>query len=156
VRGSIGSLERTGFLDWSARAQATASLATLGMGEVGQALADLVPVLRSAADRGSFIAFMEALPVAALLLLGEGNAERAIEVYELARTFPYVANSQWYEDVVGKPIAEAAGALPSEVVAAAKERGRSRDAWATVDELIAVFEATASNIGRLRIEPCPN
>jgi len=47
-----------------------------------------------------------------------------------------VANSRWFEDVAGREIAAAAEALPPEVVAAAQERGRARDLWATVEELL--------------------
>jgi hypothetical protein len=63
--------------------------------------------------------------------------ERAVEVYALACTFPYVANSRWHQDVIGKPIAAAAAALPPQVVAAAQERGRARDVQATLEELLA-------------------
>jgi hypothetical protein len=80
------------------------------------------------------------LPAAALLLLHEGKVEPAIEVYALACTFGHVANSQWYADVVGRPIAEAAAALPPEVIAAARDRGRARDVHATLEELIAEWE----------------
>ena len=72
----------------------------------------------------------------ALLLADQGDAERAIEIYALASHDPYVANSRWYEDVVGKHIAAAATTLPPEVVAAAHERGRERDLWETAADLL--------------------
>jgi hypothetical protein len=50
--------------------------------------------------------------------------------------YPFVANSVWWEDVVGKHIATAAAALPPDVVAAAQERGRARDLWSTAEELL--------------------
>ena len=78
-----------------------------------------------------------ALPVAALILADEGQHERAVELYEMALRYPYVANSRWFEDVAGKEIAAIAAALPPAVVAAAKERGRARDELATIEELIA-------------------
>jgi hypothetical protein len=98
---------------------------------------DLTEALRWAAGRGSYPVLVHALPAAAFLLLRQGETERAIEIYELACTHPYVANSQWHEDVVGRPIHEAAAALPPDAVAAAKERGRARDIQATLRELIA-------------------
>jgi hypothetical protein len=70
-----------------------------------------------------------------LFLSGQGEPERAVELYALALRMPMVANSRWFEDVVGKNIAAAAAALPPEAVAAAQERGRARDLWVTAEEL---------------------
>jgi hypothetical protein len=75
------------------------------------------------------------LPFVALLMAEQGQAERAVEIYALASRYPYVANSRWYEDLVGQRIAAVAATLPPEVVAAAQERGRARDLWTTVEEL---------------------
>jgi hypothetical protein len=47
---------------------------------------------------------------------------------------------RWFEDVVGRHVAAAAEALPPEVAAAARERGRARDLWTTAQELVAEFE----------------
>jgi hypothetical protein len=51
-----------------------------------------------------------------------------------------VANSRWFEDVVGGHILATATTLPPEVVAAAKARGRARDLWETAAEILAEFE----------------
>jgi tetratricopeptide (TPR) repeat protein len=138
---SIRGLEASVYRDWSAKAQAATSYAARGLGNRGAAQRHVVGALRWAAERRSHLATVEALPAAALLLLDAGDTERAIEVHELARTFPYVANSQWYEDVVGHLVAAAATELPDEVVAAAKERGRARDALATCRELADEFDS---------------
>lgn len=58
-----------------------------------------------------------------------------MELYALACTYPYVANSCWYEDVVGCELAEAAAGLPPDVVAAARARGQALDLWTTVEGL---------------------
>jgi hypothetical protein len=50
--------------------------------------------------------------------------------------YPDVADLHWFEDVAGREIAAAAEALPPEVAAAAQERGRARDLWATAEELL--------------------
>lgn len=55
-----------------------------------------------------------------------------------------MANSRFWEDVVGKHIAAAAATLPPEVTAAAQERGRARDLWATVEELLTELEEMES------------
>jgi hypothetical protein len=46
-----------------------------------------------------------------------------------------------HEDVVGRHIATAAATLPPEVAAAARERGRARDLWATMEELLVELAA---------------
>ena len=80
-------------------------------------------------------------PAIALFLADQGEAEQAVEVYALASRYPHVANSCWFEDVCGKPIAAVAATLPPEVVAAAQERGRARDLWVTAQELLEELEA---------------
>jgi hypothetical protein len=47
-----------------------------------------------------------------------------------------VAHSCLWEDVAGRRIAALAATLPPDVVAAAQERGRARELWATVNELL--------------------
>jgi tetratricopeptide (TPR) repeat protein len=85
---------------------------------------------------------VQSLPAVALLLLDGGgganqpNVERAVELYALASRYPYVRNSRWFEDVAGKELAAAAGHLPPEVAREAQKRGRARDLWATVEELL--------------------
>jgi hypothetical protein len=91
-----------------------------------------------------------ALPIAGLLLLHRGATERATEVYALASTLPHVANGQWYSDVIGKPIAEAADTLPAAVASAAKERGLARDLWATAEELLVELQGSTAETQRAR------
>ncbi|MBN1140122.1 MAG: hypothetical protein JXM73_26365 [Anaerolineae bacterium] len=97
----------------------------------------LVAALRAAADEQSSIVPIRVLPGAALWLAAEGLAERAVEVYALAQRYAHIANSHWYQDVFGPPIAAAAASLPPEVVEAAQARGRARDLGETVRELLA-------------------
>jgi hypothetical protein len=93
--------------------------------------------LRTATDSGAFAPCITALPLAALLQADDGNHHQAIELYTLACRFPYVANSRWFEHVVGQHIDTAVARLPQEEVAAAQERGRARDLWATATSLVA-------------------
>ena len=79
---------------------------------------------------------MVILPAKSLILADQGDPERGVELYALASRYPYVANSRWFEDVVGKHIASAAASLPPDVVAAAQKRARARDLWATAEELL--------------------
>jgi len=115
---------------------AVLGVAARGLGDVAQAQHHLCEALRVAGDIGDFWPLMLALPAAALLLADRGEQERAVELYALASRYPFVANSQWFEDVFGRHIAAVAAALPPEVVAMAQERGRARDLDATVAELL--------------------
>jgi hypothetical protein len=72
----------------------------------------------------------------ALLLADQGEHERAVELVALASRYGFVANSHWFEEVVGRHIAAVAATLPPGVVAAAQKRGRARDLNATVMELL--------------------
>jgi predicted ATPase/DNA-binding SARP family transcriptional activator len=111
-----------------------------GLGEIDEARRHVSEALGSAADSIDLATLVDMLPAAALLLLDQGETERAVEICELARTVPAVASSQWHADVVGRPIADAAKALPLAVVEAARERGRARDMQATLKELAEEFE----------------
>jgi tetratricopeptide (TPR) repeat protein len=138
---SIAAYETVGWTEFAAESQSVLPYAALGLGDADEARRHLVEALRWTTERGSFPVLLSAFPVAGLLLLDQGEEERAVEIYATACTLPAVANSRWYEDVAGRPIAEAAAKLPAEVVAAAQERGRARDTWATAKELVVEFEA---------------
>jgi predicted ATPase/DNA-binding SARP family transcriptional activator len=105
--------------------------------DVGRHLAE---ALQIAVETRSFRPATLILPVLALLLLEQGEPERAVELYALASRHPHVANSRWFEDVAGRHIAAVAETLPPEVVAAAQARGRARDVWQTAEELLAELE----------------
>jgi tetratricopeptide (TPR) repeat protein len=110
-----------------------------GLGQLAQARQYLSEALRMATGTGEYWPPVYVLPALALLLVDQGEVERAVELYALASRYPLVANSRWFEDIAGRHIA-AAAQLPPDVVAAAQERGRARDLWATVEELLAELE----------------
>jgi len=128
------------------RAVASWSLAELAaaevwLGHLDRAWQRLCEALRlEAGPQGSFQRRMLVLPAAALYLAEKGAPERAVEIYALAASYPFVGRSRWYEDVFGKPMAAVDAALPPKVVAAAQERGRARDLQATVQELLDELE----------------
>jgi tetratricopeptide (TPR) repeat protein len=120
-------------------------IALRGLGYLPQAEQHLSEALRTAVEIGAFRPLMYVIPAMALLLADAGGSargekEQAVELYALASRYRYVANSRWFEDVVGKHITAVAVNLPPEVVAAAQERGRARDLWATAAELLAELE----------------
>jgi tetratricopeptide (TPR) repeat protein len=111
--------------------------AVLGLGQLAKAQAHLHEALQIATQIGRFELHLNVLSSVALLLANAGEAERAVELYALASRYPFVANSRWFEDVIGKHIAAAAASLPPDAVAAAQARGRARDLWDTAAELLA-------------------
>ena len=65
----------------------------------------------------------------------QGEVELGIEVYALATSYPYLGNSIYWEDSVGKQMAKFAEGIPEEARIAAIERGKKRDLQKTVREL---------------------
>jgi predicted ATPase len=110
-------------------------LVACGLGKISQARQCLADALRTALENRFFLTRLKAISLAALLLAEQQKPEQAVELYTLASCYPLVANSRWYEDVVGQHIANAATTLSPETVEAAQARGQARDLEATVREL---------------------
>ncbi len=110
--------------------------AALGLDQLAQARRYLFEALEGSAEAGTLAPAIFSIALLALLLARQGEVERAVELYALASRYPYVGNSRYWEDVVGRHIATAAATLPPEVAAAAQERGKERDLNATVAELM--------------------
>jgi len=92
------------------------------------------------------LSYIQAFPALALLKLAEGRAEKAIEYYAYAASYPYIANSQWYQDLVGRHIEDAAESLSPEVVAAAQERGQKLDPEKVIQELLLEMKAQDESV----------
>ncbi len=112
------------------------AIAARAAGKLVQARKHVCEALHMALEIGCFLVLIHGLPAASLLLADEGQGERAIEVYALASCYRCVADSLWYEDVVGRHIAALAATLPPGAVAAAQECGRARDLETTARELL--------------------
>jgi tetratricopeptide (TPR) repeat protein len=100
----------------------------------------LVEALLLAKKSRSPLPLLWALPVLALLLADEGQAERSVELYALASRSPFVSKSCWFQDVVGREISDVAAALPPNTLAAIEERGRAQDLESTAAELLTELE----------------
>jgi tetratricopeptide (TPR) repeat protein len=118
-------------------AQVSLALAAHGLGDTPGARQHLSQALELALERGVVPPLLWALPATALLLAGEGEIERAVELYALASRYRLVAESHWFADVVGKQTAAAADTLPAKRVAMLEQRGQASDLEATVAELLA-------------------
>jgi tetratricopeptide (TPR) repeat protein len=117
------------------------SLAALGrashaMGNRSEAQQHLYEALETAVEIGAFIPLLYIMPIVSLLLVDHGEVEQAIELYSLASQHPFVSQGQLFEDIAGRHITALAASLPSDVVEAAKARGKEREMWDTASELL--------------------
>jgi tetratricopeptide (TPR) repeat protein len=116
-------------------------LTSLGMslyalGRTDQARACLVDALKGYQASRLFFTALLILPLAALVSLSQGKLTRAIELYTLARQFPFIANARWFEDVAGKHIDAAAMQLTVDQMQAAQLRGMGADLLAEIETLL--------------------
>jgi predicted ATPase/DNA-binding CsgD family transcriptional regulator len=123
------------------QALATLSMTSVEMGQLERARQELLEALVVVNDIEVFASGMHVIPAAALLMAATGEPEWAIELYALAKREPFVANSRWFEDVVGRHISDAADSLPPDAVAGAKARGQASDLWQTSRKLLAELQA---------------
>jgi tetratricopeptide (TPR) repeat protein len=122
--------------EWLAWSLAALGRAAHGLGNRSEAQRCLFEALEIAVDMGAFIPLLHLMPIIPVVLTDAGEVERAVELYALAKTHPFVASSQLFEDIAGRFIEAAATTLASDVVAAARERGRALDWWDTAAELL--------------------
>jgi tetratricopeptide (TPR) repeat protein len=133
---SITISDELEFRLWQSDALALLRMAARGLNEPRPAEQSLCDALRLAVEIWDFERPVCLLPAIAIVLADRGKVEQAVELYALASCGAHIANSHWFEDVFGRHIAAIAATLPPDVVAAARERGRQRDLWATVEELL--------------------
>jgi tetratricopeptide (TPR) repeat protein len=113
------------------------SLAAYGLGNISEAKQGAYEALQIAAVTPTAVpAIGHAIAIFAYLLANQGNKEEAVELYALASRYSYVANSRWFEDVIGQHITAAAATLPPEIVEASQAQGQALDLRRTVAELL--------------------
>lgn len=86
---------------------------------------------------GSAMVHLYSLGAAALYLAGQGDLERGVEIYALARRYPWIAKSKWHQEFIEAPLSAMTASLSPEIITAAQVRGQERDLEATVQELFA-------------------
>jgi predicted ATPase/DNA-binding SARP family transcriptional activator len=87
----------------------------------------------------------------AMLLVGEGEKERALEILTLAVHHP--ASMEVLRDIAASLVAELEVELPPHVAAAAQERGRARNLDATVAELLIELQEEPGAAGGMATRP---
>jgi DNA-binding SARP family transcriptional activator/predicted ATPase len=111
----------------------------LGLGQSQQAGLSLCETLQIGIDTRGLYPLLYILFAASLLLIKRGEIEMALEIAALAKRYPFVGNSRWFEDIAGREITVASKTLPPKVIAAAQERGQKRDIWETAEALLDQF-----------------
>ncbi|NIV34906.1 MAG: AAA family ATPase [Anaerolineae bacterium] len=121
---------------WDVNQSAWLGLAARGLERAPEAWRHLSTALEWAGRNHQFYELMVALAGIALLLADAGKAEQAVEVYACASSHPFVANSQWFEDVAGAEVSTVAAQLPPKVAQVAFARGQAADPWQVAKELM--------------------
>lgn len=88
-----------------------------------------------AAESNISLPSLTAVSGVALLHIESRDIEKAVELWTLASQNPHIANSQWFEDVVGTYISTAAKELSPAALMAAQARGRELNMISTIQEL---------------------
>jgi tetratricopeptide (TPR) repeat protein len=129
----------SGAQEWTATHQATLSRAEWGLGQHVTARQHLYEALTVAVKIRAFITLLHVLPIVPVFLAAENDVQhkaRAIEIYALAQSHPFIANCQFFYDIAGKDIEAVEAGLPAEVVTAARARGQALDYWETAESLL--------------------
>jgi tetratricopeptide (TPR) repeat protein len=124
-------------LSWALSMDAFCYIAS---GQVELATSRLVEALQIAGLIRGYFSALFALAVGALWLGAQGQAEKALQVYTLAATQPIFANSAWFHQVLDKSIINYTEGLPAASAESARERGRQRQLWPTLAELLLVIK----------------
>ena len=135
LRESLAVFREIQTPDQIATTLAMLSLALIRQSKWQQAQASLLEAIQTNQQARGIFAWLYTLSAVALLLIERGNPEWAVELYALASTHPHVANSRWFEDIVGQSIAALADSLSPAVFSAARQRGQSLELWEPVDRL---------------------
>jgi predicted ATPase/DNA-binding SARP family transcriptional activator/tetratricopeptide (TPR) repeat protein len=107
---------------------------------LGLAREHLMVALRTNMENNSYIGLLHSLSAIALLYGKEGKAGKSVDIYELAKSHHFIANSALFEKLVGRHIDEFTTKLPLAAVEAAKRSGQTRDLWVTASELLDELE----------------
>ncbi len=140
LQESAAALEEVGHRENRGWVAGPLGMAALATGETALAGRCILEALEIGVELGAFMPVIYGLPAAALLLAGQGAAERAVEVYACVSRYEFVARSRWFEDLVGRPVAAAAAPLQAELVQAARERGRELEWHVTAAQLLAELQ----------------
>jgi hypothetical protein len=124
---------------WLAWSLTSLSTTAFGLGNRSEAQRHLFHGLDIAVRMGAFIPLLHLMPIIPVVLAAEEEPslkERAVELYAVAESHPFVANARLFEDIAGHHVKAAVACLPPDVVQAAELRGQTLDWWETAGELL--------------------
>jgi hypothetical protein len=111
-------------------------LTSFRLGQLPQARRHLVEALANAQKYGSIAPALATFPPIALVLAADGDKAHAVEIWLSAKSFPFIANSKWFDDVAGRELEALVDSLPPDATSGVKARGRELDIWETVRGLL--------------------
>jgi predicted ATPase/DNA-binding SARP family transcriptional activator/tetratricopeptide (TPR) repeat protein len=117
------------------------ALGSLGLiacyhGQLERSRHHFIELLTEGLKRRDFLWVLTALPGMSLFWLKREERERAIMVWAQGLCHPHIANSQFYEDVVGQVVRRETADLPPHIIEVAEENGRSQDIWRMAESLL--------------------
>jgi len=119
--------------------QVRIGLALHGLGRIDEAKWELYEALQTCVKIQAYLPLMHLMPIIPVVMAGsdENNIkERAIELYALAKTLPFVANSKLFEEIAERNLQTATALLPEDVILAAQNKGQTLVLWETAAELL--------------------
>ena len=82
-------------------AYADLCLSSMRLGNTTEAKQHLKTALEYATKTGDFVAHVYVLPIVALYFANQDQIDKVEELYSLAVSYPMVANSRWFADIIG-------------------------------------------------------
>lgn len=113
----------------------------LGQREHAQQL--WLPILAESLQRRLMMRLLTVLAGMALSLAASGHLEEAAWVYACVEAEPFFRASQWYADIVGKYVWQAAARLPANLFQAATERGKTAVLWELGEQILTMYQQAA-------------
>jgi tetratricopeptide (TPR) repeat protein len=136
MRQILKSLKDREFITWL---QVRIGLALHGLGRTIESKKELYQALQTCVEIRSYLPLMHLMPILPVVLAASKNdriKERAVELYALAKTIPFVANSRLFEEVAEHKLKDYTAHLPKDVMRKAQRRGQALDLWETAAELL--------------------
>lgn len=120
-------------------AQVPMAYALYKLDRAAEARQTLIQCLQTCLAIQAFLPLMQLMPIIAVVLADGADEQlsvRAVELYALAESLPFVNKSQLFADLAGKPMAAVASTLLVDVVEAARARGSALEWWPTAESLV--------------------
>jgi tetratricopeptide (TPR) repeat protein len=127
---------------------AVLAVALQGLGRKREAVAYLSQGIRISLAKHTILPLLRLLPAAAWILADSPDEDQRVyglEVWGTARTIPFVANSNFYSDLIGARMDQTAAGLPPDAAAAALEKGGKQELWPAAETLLSKLDALAAS-----------